>query len=99
MQRKLKFIIVLFFAAIGVLLLVTQAFARFYSTSNSKDEQALTSRDIYANNCARCHGLDGKGETPLGKKYDVPDLTAKVKDISKAKIVRVIRNGKEDMPA
>jgi len=98
MQKKLKTIVLLLFAAFGIFTFVTQAFARIYSTSNSKDHQAVKTKDIYANNCARCHGLDGKGETPLGKKYEGPDLTTKAKEISKAKVVRVIKNGKEDMP-
>src|SRR3954467_11274143 len=31
--------------------------------------------DLYNNNCARCHGSDGRGDTPLGHTYNAPDFT------------------------
>ena len=31
--------------------------------------------DLFSNNCARCHGADGAGETPLGQTYNTPDFT------------------------
>ena len=30
---------------------------------------------LYQQNCARCHGTDGKGETRIGKKLGVKDCT------------------------
>ena len=26
-------------------------------------------------NCKKCHGEDGKGDTPMGKRFSVPDYT------------------------
>ena len=31
--------------------------------------------DLFRNNCARCHGADGAGDTPLGHTYKTPDFT------------------------
>src|SRR5256885_17040734 len=31
--------------------------------------------DLFKNNCARCHGADGAGDTPLGHTYNSPDFT------------------------
>src|SRR5437660_9871272 len=31
--------------------------------------------DLFRNNCARCHGADGRGDTPLGHTYNTPDFT------------------------
>src|SRR5438045_8253214 len=31
--------------------------------------------DLFRNNCARCHGADGAGDTPLGHTYNAPDFT------------------------
>lgn len=31
--------------------------------------------ELYAKNCASCHGKDGKGETTMGKKQKVKDYT------------------------
>ncbi len=38
-------------------------------------------KENWDKNCAKCHGTDGKGETKMGKKLSVRDLTdAKVQD-------------------
>lgn len=58
-----------------------------------------SARNLYLNNCARCHGADGKSNTELGKKYDAPDLTGKrVKDMKRDKVIRVIKYGEDEMP-
>lgn len=57
--------------------------------------------------CAKCHGADGKGDTKMGKKLDIADLTdAKVQakftdeDAFKAmKAGRTDANGKTTMKA
>lgn len=32
-------------------------------------------KEFWDKNCAKCHGPDGKGETKLGKKSEVKDMT------------------------
>jgi mono/diheme cytochrome c family protein len=50
--------------------------------------------------CAVCHGEDGKGKTPEGKRRNVPDLTAPaVQKRSDAEIAALIRNGHARMPS
>lgn len=57
-------------------------------------------RTLYVQNCANCHGADGRADTAKGRELDADDLTtAKVQNMSTAKIIRVITNGKGDMPA
>lgn len=99
MRRNLKLIIVLSFIVFGLAGFVSKAFANLYSTSSYKRFQTASTKDIYARNCARCHGLDGRGQTEQGKKYDVPDLVKEAKDSSRTKIGKIITNGKSDMPA
>lgn len=55
-------------------------------------------RDLFIRNCARCHGSDGVGNTDLGRKLLVPNIREEGKSLSNAKLVRVITNGKADMP-
>jgi mono/diheme cytochrome c family protein len=59
--------------------------------------------DLYKTNCARCHGADGRGDTPLGEQYNAPDFTApqwwRQKTASRGKMVSVVTSGKDDMPA
>jgi cbb3-type cytochrome c oxidase subunit III len=99
MLRKLKFVVFLSFFAFAVFGLGSRSFANLLSPSRPTGEQTATTREVFSRNCARCHGLDGKGQTEQGRKYDVPDLTTELKQASSAKIVRVITHGKLDMPA
>jgi len=36
---------------------------------------ACDSKALYENECAKCHGSDGKGDTKMGKKYGAKDYT------------------------
>jgi mono/diheme cytochrome c family protein len=55
--------------------------------------------EVYAKNCASCHGKDGKGETTMGKKTKVKDYTdAKAQaSFTDAEALKVILEGKEKM--
>src|SRR5262249_49835539 len=99
MRKNLKLVIVLSFIAFGFVGLVSKTFANLYSTSSQKRRPTASTKGIFAHNCARCHGLDGRGQTEQGRKYDVPDLVTEAKRVSSAKIVKTITNGRLDMPA
>ena len=52
----------------------------------------------WTDQCAKCHGPDGKGETKMGRKLGIADLTdpkvqAKFTD---ADIVKVVKEGAKD---
>lgn len=53
---------------------------------------------VYEKTCAKCHGADGKGDTKMGKKLAVRDLTsAKVQsEITDDGAFKVIKEGKKD---
>ena len=54
--------------------------------------------EVYAKNCASCHGKDGKGETTMGKKNKVKDYTtAEGQKWTDAEALKVILEGKEKM--
>jgi mono/diheme cytochrome c family protein len=61
--------------------------------------------DLFRNNCARCHGADGRGDTPLGNTYKAPDFTdtgwwqKQYKITSSASLVSIVSHGKGGMPA
>ena len=61
--------------------------------------------ELFRNNCARCHGMDGRGDTPQGEKYQVPDFTDKEwwrKDPASktsSALTSIVARGKEEMPA
>jgi mono/diheme cytochrome c family protein len=37
--------------------------------------RAEDAKAIYENNCAKCHGADGKGDTKMGQKLAIKDYT------------------------
>src|SRR6266404_4189523 len=61
--------------------------------------------DLFRNNCARCHGADGRGDTPLGHTYNTPDFTdaewwRKHSNItSTGSLISIVTHGQGGMPA
>ena len=49
---------------------------------------------LFADNCASCHGLDGRARTPAGKKVHARDLT--LSKLTDAEIEKQIREGTKD---
>ena len=89
-----KFGIVSGFLVIGAFFLFSNA-ARASLTSG----EAVSPRSLYVQNCARCHGSNGKSQTALGQKLEADDLTsADTKAKSSARLIRQITNGRGDMP-
>jgi len=59
------------------------------------DDAAAT----YKSKCAMCHGADGKGETPAGKKMGAHDFGApEVQNMSDAELTQIMEKGKNKMP-
>jgi len=50
---------------------------------------------MYGKKCLACHGLDGAGDKPLGKKVGAPDLRRST--LSQAEMERIIAEGKGKM--
>ncbi len=60
--------------------------------------KAEDAKAVYDKTCAACHGKDGKGDTPAGKKLKVKDYTdAKVQaDLKDADMIKAIKEGVKD---
>ncbi len=60
--------------------------------------RAADVKEIYEKNCTKCHGADGKGDTKMGKKVNVKDLTdAKVQaEFTDEQAFKTIKEGKKD---
>lgn len=62
--------------------------------------QAQAAGDLYKTKCQACHGPDGTGNTPMGKKLGTHDFhSPEVQKMTEAQIIEVITKGKEKMPA
>jgi mono/diheme cytochrome c family protein len=57
-------------------------------------------REVYAANCARCHGADGRGKTALGEAVEAPDLTdaAWQKKVRGSRMTASVSRGRGQMP-
>lgn len=54
----------------------------------------------YKAKCSVCHGVDAKGDTPVGKKMGIKDLASPdVQNMSDADLTAAIADGKNKMPS
>jgi cytochrome c6 len=80
----------------AVMLTMLAASLALWSTPAAADDGAAT----YKAKCAMCHGADGKGDTPMGKKLGLRDFTSpQVQKMSDDELVGIITKGKNKMPA
>jgi mono/diheme cytochrome c family protein len=67
--------------------------------ARAADEKA-DGKAVFLENCATCHGENGKADTELGAKYMAADFTSdewkKEFDQDEAKVKKVIQNGVKD---
>lgn len=69
------------------------------STPQSFSAEASDVAAVYKAKCASCHGADGSGNTPAGKKTGARDFkSAEVKGQSDAALLNAILKGKNKMP-
>jgi len=75
------------------ILIVVAALAATVITASAADV-----KETWDKSCAKCHGPDGKGETKMGKKLDIKDLTdAKVQGSLKDEdMFKAIKEGVKD---
>jgi mono/diheme cytochrome c family protein len=61
---------------------------------------AADAASLYKAKCALCHGADGKGDTPIGKKMGLRDFASpEVQKMSDTELITTVAKGKNKMPA
>ena len=56
-------------------MVVSRLFLSFLAIAGCAFVRAADGDTIFSNHCPPCHGLDGKGRTPAGKKIGAKDLS------------------------
>ena len=78
---------------------ITLAAALAFGTATSayaQDDPAA----LYKSKCQACHGAEGKGDTPAGKKVGAKDFhSPEVAKMSDAELLEITKQGKAKMPA
>ncbi len=94
--RTIKYIAIsCFILPAGFLFLETSLISKSITAGSTASAQTLSGKDLYKNNCARCHGDDGTGGK--GPNLTTEKRQAKWKD-SDEKLVGKITNGAFGMP-
>lgn len=71
-----------------------------YTATEIKLVKSENPRNLFVNNCARCHGADGRADTETGRLYDTPNISGgRLKKSSTKRLTRIITNGYGSMPA
>ncbi len=84
-----------FIRTVSAALLLAALTLVFTAPAHAQDAASL-----FKTKCAVCHGPDGKGEAPMGKKLGAHDLTsAEVQKQTDAQLTEVVNKGRNKMPA
>jgi mono/diheme cytochrome c family protein len=63
-------------------------------------DHASSGKVAFGSHCAVCHGIDGKGNTTMGKQLNAADLNSEaVQKMSNDEMTKVVSGGKGSMPA
>ena len=84
----------------ALLALLTAIVIVVVAVAGSTPVAAQDGPTVYKSKCAMCHGADGKGETPMGKKLNVRDLgSPEVQKQTDPELTNIISKGKSKMPS
>ncbi|HLJ49913.1 MAG TPA: cytochrome c [Bryobacteraceae bacterium] len=79
------------------LLACTVLFSLSVKAQDTKNETKGAA--TFSQQCASCHGADGKAQTTTGKQLNAADLTSSsVQQMSDAQIAKVVKHGNGKMP-
>ena len=100
MKNLIKLIFVFLFLAVCGFSWSLRSEASKATPIETKFAFSESPRTLFINNCARCHGGDGKAQTEQGKANDTPNISGgKLRSRSTKRLTNIITNGDGDMPA
>ncbi len=77
---------------------MTVAIGIAFITVGQASSHAIDVQELWSKNCASCHGKDGRGQTPAGKKAGVVNLTdsAVQEKFSDDEMFKAVKEGRKD---
>jgi mono/diheme cytochrome c family protein len=105
MYRYLKAGLGCFVSVVALIVLLVPNVVVNGNLQKRKTSRAKRVDELFNRNCARCHGADGRSDTPQGRLFLAPDFTdagwwSKNSKTTNSKALRsVIVRGKAAMPA
>ena len=97
MKNVVKLNIVFCFISLGAFLLFSNPADASWTPDFGLPKSTIVGpRSLYIQNCARCHGSNGKAQTALGGKLEVDDISG---GLSTAKIISTVTRGRGIMPS
>ena len=100
MKLNIKLICVFVFLSICVFTWSVRSEASNASAIETSFLSLKSPSTLYLNNCARCHGADGKGETEQGRLNNSPNISGgRLRNRSIKRLTNTITNGDNKMPA
>jgi cytochrome c6 len=103
----MKFLLKLIFVVVGIFLVVSSftlnqaARDRAFTVSPSAGVPPST-ETLFKQKCTKCHGVDGSGDTSLGRIFNAQDFTDSgwwAKHSNPGELVKAITRGRKNMPA
>jgi len=98
-RAAIKIALILATASLGISSTTLSNARGFAADAHSSDFAQRSGAAVYAQVCSRCHGPDGKGNTPKGRSVGAADLTSNDWMPDTARDIRIVTRGKEDMPS
>jgi mono/diheme cytochrome c family protein len=84
---------------LGILAFVSVFLFAMPGLAAAQAGNAAEGKKLFEVNCAKCHGPDGSGNTPIGKAVGAKDLRApEAQKLTDAQISMQINEGKGNMP-
>ena len=108
MNASIKLRVLLFALFLGAAFLLRELPGASGQEKSDKQEPSVVSSEqraqakiSFKDQCSRCHGSDGKGDTVLGDLLFPPDFTDGKwwKEVTNDRLMQSITNGKDEMPA
>lgn len=98
-RAAIKIALILSVASLGISSATLSNNRDLEAGAHASDFSQRSGAAVYAQMCSRCHGPDGRANTPKGRSVGAADLTSNDWLPDTARDIRIVTRGKKDMPS